>query len=301
LPFCPRAFQSSPSEQVSSMDRVPFFRRAFRSSPSKQMSSMDRAALIALFRSTDGANWKTKGNWNTNAALATWEGVKLNRAGRVVGLSLPNNNLHGIAMSSPRCEFAHTNGLISSERGNICGMKHRLFSGTTRVTRLLVNSLPRLWSIFVHYTQGMGDTLCFALHLYFAHEMSLIVLLSRAGPIPEALGALGELKELVMHNNKLTGEIRRRGKIGSSLGYLLYARAGSIPGELGGLGKVQILRLDVNQLTAGPIPEALGALSELKKLVMHDNKLTGSIPGVLGALGNLEELLLKGNQLTDKR
>ena len=89
------------------MDRVPFFRRAFRSSPSEQASSssMDRAGLVALFRSTDGANWKTNSNWNTDAGLATWEGVKLNRAGRVVGLSLPNNNLHGIAMSSPRCEF----------------------------------------------------------------------------------------------------------------------------------------------------------------------------------------------------
>ncbi|CAB1107010.1 unnamed protein product [Ectocarpus sp. CCAP 1310/34] len=105
LPFCPRAIQRSPSEQVPSMD---FFRRAFQSSSSEKMSSIDRAALIALFRSTDGANWKWKSNWNTDAGLATWEGVSLNHAGRVVELSLPNNNLHGIAMSSPRCEFALT-------------------------------------------------------------------------------------------------------------------------------------------------------------------------------------------------
>ncbi|CAB1108817.1 unnamed protein product [Ectocarpus sp. CCAP 1310/34] len=72
-----------------------------------QMSSMDRAALIALYRSTDGANWKRKRNWNTEAGLATWQGVRLNHAGRVVELALPNNNLHGIAMSSPRCEFAY--------------------------------------------------------------------------------------------------------------------------------------------------------------------------------------------------
>ncbi|CAB1112897.1 unnamed protein product [Ectocarpus sp. CCAP 1310/34] len=94
-PFCPRAIQSSPSEKVSSMDRVRFFRRAFRSSPSEQMPSTDRAALIALFHSTDGSNWKRKSNWNTDAGLATWEGVELNHAGRVVGLFLPNNNLHG--------------------------------------------------------------------------------------------------------------------------------------------------------------------------------------------------------------
>ncbi|CAB1097074.1 unnamed protein product [Ectocarpus sp. CCAP 1310/34] len=129
LPFCPRAIQSSPSEQVSSMDRIPFFRRAFRRSPSEQMSSMDRAALIALFHSTDGANWKRKRNWNTDAGLATWEGVRLNHAGRVVELALPNNNLHG--------------------------------------------------------------------------------------SIPEALGALSELKVLYLHDNKLTGEAGWRAKIDS--------------------------------------------------------------------------------------
>ncbi|CAM9256808.1 unnamed protein product [Ectocarpus sp. 13 AM-2016] len=59
------------------------------------MSSMDRAALIALFRSTDGANWNRKSNWNTDAGLATWEGIHLNHAGRVVGLFLRDNNLHG--------------------------------------------------------------------------------------------------------------------------------------------------------------------------------------------------------------
>ncbi|CAN0120217.1 unnamed protein product [Ectocarpus sp. 12 AP-2014] len=90
------------------MDRVPFFRRAFQSSPSRQMPSRDRAALIALFGSTDGANWERRSNWNTDAGLATWEGVKLNYAGRVVGLSLLDNNLHGIAMPSPRCEFSLT-------------------------------------------------------------------------------------------------------------------------------------------------------------------------------------------------
>ncbi|CAB1109013.1 unnamed protein product [Ectocarpus sp. CCAP 1310/34] len=155
------------------------------------MSSMDRAALIALFHSTDGANWKRKRNWNTEAGLATWEGVRLNHAGRVVELALPNNNLHG--------------------------------------------------------------------------------------SIPEALGALSELKNLVMSNNKLTGSVPRElGGLGKleQLGLDGNELTGSIPGELGGLGKVQFLRLDGNKLT-GSIPEALGALSEVKVLYLHDNKLTG--------------------------
>ncbi|CAN0469475.1 unnamed protein product [Ectocarpus sp. 8 AP-2014] len=56
---------------------------------------MDRAALVALFRSTDGENWKTNSNWDTDAELATWAGVEVNDEGRVVQLILSDNNLHG--------------------------------------------------------------------------------------------------------------------------------------------------------------------------------------------------------------
>ncbi|CAN0307188.1 unnamed protein product, partial [Ectocarpus fasciculatus] len=56
---------------------------------------MDRAALVALFRSTDGVNWKANSNWDTDAELATWEGVRVNQEGRVVKLILRDNNLNG--------------------------------------------------------------------------------------------------------------------------------------------------------------------------------------------------------------
>ena len=60
------------------------------------MASADRDALLALYRSTDGPNWKYKGNWGTDAALSDWYGVYVNDEGRVVGLWLNGNNLRGI-------------------------------------------------------------------------------------------------------------------------------------------------------------------------------------------------------------
>ncbi|CAB1108816.1 unnamed protein product [Ectocarpus sp. CCAP 1310/34] len=60
------------------------------------------------------------------------------------------------------------------------------------------------------------------------------------------------------------------------------------------------MRLIVLLSCAGSIPEALGALSELKNLDMSKNKLTGSIPRELGGLGKLEQLWLSGNELTGK-
>ncbi|CAN0416904.1 unnamed protein product, partial [Ectocarpus sp. 8 AP-2014] len=57
------------------------------------MPSTDREVLVALFRSTGGARWRHRDNWDTDAAIATWHGVEVNDQGRVVNLSLAINNL----------------------------------------------------------------------------------------------------------------------------------------------------------------------------------------------------------------
>lgn len=59
------------------------------------MADVERVALRELFRSTGGAYWKIKTNWYTDVELAAWSGVEVNREGRVVKLSLGDNNLSG--------------------------------------------------------------------------------------------------------------------------------------------------------------------------------------------------------------
>ncbi|CAM9474636.1 unnamed protein product [Ectocarpus fasciculatus] len=73
---------------------------------------------------------------------------------------------------------------------------------------------------------------------------------------------------------------------------------GSIPEALGALSKLGRLLLCHNQL-AGTIPEALGELSALVLLHLGNNHLTaGNIPEELGALSKLRALALYNNQLT---
>ena len=72
---------------------------------------------------------------------------------------------------------------------------------------------------------------------------------------------------------------------------------GPIPEALGDLSNLQVLYLNSNNLT-GPIPEWLGGLSNLERLSLAANELTGPIPEWLGDLSNLERLYLDTNELT---
>lgn len=60
------------------------------------MAPTERDVLLVLYRLTDGPNWKTKTNWNTNADLSKWHGVEVNGQGFVAALKLGSIYLRGI-------------------------------------------------------------------------------------------------------------------------------------------------------------------------------------------------------------
>jgi hypothetical protein len=58
------------------------------------ISRKECEALVALYDSTDGENWKKKTGWKTTNSPCSWYGVTC-RSKHVTGLSLANNNLKG--------------------------------------------------------------------------------------------------------------------------------------------------------------------------------------------------------------
>ena len=60
----------------------------------------DRAALIDLYNTTDGANWRYNYNWNSDEPLDDWSGVETDASGRVIGLRLHTHGLTGSIPSS---------------------------------------------------------------------------------------------------------------------------------------------------------------------------------------------------------
>lgn len=72
--------------------------------------------------------------------------------------------------------------------------------------------------------------------------------------------------------------------------------AGTIPAALGDLTNLEALRLHENELLTGKIP-SWGSLINLKDLSLDSNMLTGEIPSDLGNLTNLTSLFLRENNL----
>ena len=61
----------------------------------------DRAALMALYNSTDGANWTNNTNWGTDEPLSTWFGVYTNSDGRVMAVPGATHNCSGNNLVGP--------------------------------------------------------------------------------------------------------------------------------------------------------------------------------------------------------
>ena len=187
----------------------------------------DRAALVALYDSTDGANWTNNTNWNTTATLDNWFGVKTDSDGRVTELAVYENQL---------------NGTIPAELGDlskleILDLAVNQLSGTIPAE---LGDLGELAELYLEKNQLSGAIPAELGDLSKLWNLSLFEN-SLSGAIPAELGDLSELKFLSLHTNSLSG---------------------AIPAELGDLSKLERLTLAVNQLS-GTIPAELGDLGEL--------------------------------------
>ena len=236
--------------------------RTYTATVTRAEAATDRAALVALYNATDGANWRNKGNWLSDAPMGEWHGVTTDSDGRVTHLDLSDNLL---------------TGGIPAELGSLTNLR-RLDLYRNRLTGSIpaeLGSLPNLEVLWLASNQ-------------------------LTGAIPAELGGLTNLEVLRLRSNQLTGEIPAElGSLTNLKGLWLASNqlTGAIPAELGDLANLKVLDLYNNQLT-GEIPAELGDLTNLELLSLSFNQLTGAIPAELGGLTNLEVLRLSSNQLT---
>jgi len=261
----------------------------------------ERAALVALYQSTDGANWAQKDNWLSSASVATWYGVKTDDEGRVQELTLSGNGLSGslteLSALSNLTLLALDFNQLTGPLPNLGALAELewLSVSSNQLTGSIpsLNNLTNLEVLDLGLNQLTGSIPDLS-YLTNLNELSLAD--NRLnGSIPD-LRDLTNLTELHLGSNRLTGPVPDLSAL-TGLAVLSLSGnqlSGSIP-DLDSLPNLTDLYLEGNQLT-GTIP-SLSALTKLAWIDLSSNQLTGQIPDV-GALVNLRFLLLARNQLS---
>jgi len=223
-------------------------------------------------------------------ALGEWHGVATDADGRVVQLTIYDNNLTGpLSAAICRLERLHTlhlsfnkiSGALPDRLGECRALKNLWLKGN-KVTGRLPDSvavLPELEYLDLHANDLSGPLPTSwntpKLKIFRAEDNRI------SGELPAQLLRQPLLEEMFLHNNELTGTIPA--SLSANLRALLLGNnklSGPVPEEMGRLKKLTDLRLNRNQLS-GPIPASLAGAAALQVLRLDNNRLIGPIPAGL--------------------
>ncbi|KAL3508791.1 hypothetical protein ACH5RR_028192 [Cinchona calisaya] len=117
-----------------------------------------------------------------------------------------------------------------------------------------------------------------------------------SGPIPEEIGDISTLLELILEDNQLEGPLPENLGSLSNLNRLLLSAnnfTGSIPERFGNLKNLTDFRIDGNAIV-GKMPDFIGNWIKLLRLDMQGTQFQGPITPAISLLTNLTEMRILG-------
>ncbi|MGE5500272.1 MAG: T9SS type A sorting domain-containing protein [Syntrophothermus sp.] len=245
---------------------------------SAQVISQDSLALLDLYRSAKGENWKNKTNWKSNLPVGQWYGVKVENQ-RVVELQFgQGNNLYDT---------------IPASIGNLTALRildlnfNYISYVSPEINRLVMLKVLKLRS---NQLAALPDNLSALASLEELDIFSNYII-----TIPESLGSLPKLKILNAGLNDLTDlPVSFKNLSGLRELNLSGNKFQKFPLVISSLRNLAVLILDNNFL--GSIPAEVENLDSLMVLNLKEDNLS-SVPAEIGSLKNLRELDLQQNQI----
>ncbi len=240
-------------------------------SSSVNIRKEERDALLAIYDSLGGDNWKNNGGWGGGPGWATagdsvdvirWFGIRADSDGRVVSLELRNNNLSG---NLPVNELAKLRRL------------QRLYFCCNEIT----GTIDRIGSLSPHlYMLELG-----------ANKLT--------GGIDASIKRLRNLRELYLSSNQMDGTVHPDIGFLENLErlWLFENQLTQVPVTFGRLKVLRELFLGSNALTQ-PIPSQWSGMTSLEGLDVMRNRMTGKIPRNITNLKNLVSLRVGHNDFT---
>jgi Leucine-rich repeat (LRR) protein len=222
-------------------------------------SAIDHQALVYLYRSYGGPNWKSDNNWLRTDDHCNWEGITCYDSGDLQGavqkIDLQNNNLVGSMPFGLLWQMEGLNYIDLSQ--NDISIPFSLIGNAVNLETIKLSETAQ------NSLEGLEESQTLkSLHLTSA---------ALNGTIPQQVYALTSLEELYMSHNQLTGPISF---------------------EIGELKQLKDLYLFGNEL-GGTIPTELGFLARLEHLSLGNNRFVGSIPRQITSLPLLKFLSLE--------
>ena len=276
---------------------------------------LNREALVALYNSTNGANWKRNNNWLSDEPVGEWYGIATDTESRVVRITLRDNALEGeipgeigdlADLRSLRLDHNQLSGPIPTTVGSLehlaaLWLNDNQLTGTLPTEFAELDSLSGLWignnqltgvvaaglrDLQLQFFEFAGnDGLCLPGTEEFVSWSS--GLLSFAGPLCSEIDieTLRVLYETTDGDNWTSSD----GWLGDGLLSDWYGI------ETDTNGRVSELILSSNGLS-GSLPRELGSLNSLTKLDVGGNELWGPLPLSLTNL-SLQELRYASTEL----
>ena len=219
----------------------------------------DSLALAAIYRAAGGDRWTRR--WYLSQPIYQWAGVTVDANGRVVGLSLSNNNLSGSLSEDLRLLDKLQHCLLNDNQ-----LTGDVSDGVNLLTQLEILDLSNN-----RFTGSIPSLVALtALRMLDLSENSFT-----AAPMPAFLASLAQLEDLRLRRASLTGQL---------------------PAGLQRLTKLHTIDLSYNSFT-GEIPD-WAALTNLRVLYIYHASLSGNIPAFIASLPKLEWLALDNNSLS---
>jgi hypothetical protein len=130
----------------------------------------------------------------------------------------------------------------------------------------------------------------------FTFMTTLVLYDNDIAVIPDAIGALTNLKYLSLLGNKIASLPASIGRL-TALETLNLNRniLTAVPASIGSLATLTTLSLGNNRIAT--LPDWIGGMTALTTLALYDNQLAG-LPDAIGQLTGLKKLYLFSNQLT---
>ncbi len=236
-------------------------------SVSAKIPPNERTALIALYNSAGGENWRNQEGWlGPPGTEGDWYGVEVQND-HVVKLGLRSNRL---------------TGKLPQEIGDLSELLWLNLNGRRLSSWVPVGNHLSGW-----ITTRIGRL----------EKLEFLDLSSNefSGPIPTTIGNLSRLQHLDLSSNELRAIPAEIGSLPElrllNLGSNLYTQ---MPEEIGNLPALEELHLNGTELDN--LPNSVGNLQNLTTLGISGNRFK-SLPSSIGNLSNLTSLYANGNQL----